>query len=294
MRVYAPGGCGAPDPSPDRDRLRKSQPELRPKATAAGPSAPQQKHQHRPHQSHFFFRSYEANLPTSLNDVLFLTRGFLPRRPAAVMGTAFRPVICHLALVRAAQTPCGIRGRGEKKSVGASRAVCAQQVGGGAAARRPRLSPTLPSGTSCFAAQSLSAGDVSRIEPHSKSTELTRQENSCREHTRRSQFRRCHHNHILPPKARLRGGASAPPRFLKKPETAGILTSVPFDGLGPKKIREPAFTTSLHPSLRTESPAARCSCCGTLLHFSPVGFKSARGGRAETPPEPPAQTEILQ
>jgi len=171
--------------------------------------------------------------------------------------------------------------------------VCAQQVGGGAAARRPRLSPTLPSGTSCFAAQSLSAGDVSRIEPHSKSTELTRQENSCREHTRRSQFRRCHHNHILPPKARLRGGASAPPRFLKKPETAGILTSVPFDGLGPKKIREPAFTTSLHPSLRTESPAARCSCCGTLLHFSPVGFKSARGGGPK-PPGAPAQTEILQ
>jgi len=72
---------------------------------------------HHPHQSHFFFRSYEANLPTSLNDVLFLTRGFLPRRPAAVMGTAFRPVICHLSpLPSPPPAPRGGRqGKGEKK-----------------------------------------------------------------------------------------------------------------------------------------------------------------------------------
>jgi len=38
-------------------------------------------------KSQFFSQSFESNLPTSLTHILPSTRGYSPRRPAAVMGT---------------------------------------------------------------------------------------------------------------------------------------------------------------------------------------------------------------
>jgi len=242
--------------------------------TGPVPEAPQT---HHPHQSHFFFRSYEANLPTSLNDVLFLTRGFLPRRPAAVMGTAFRPVIYRRSASNQEAPPRRSFRIGKEKQLALHGPG---MLSGWAQAPRPvdpdcrPLFPLVPPASRRKAFPQGTCLESSRI---LKSTELTRQENSCREHTGRSQLRRCHHNHILShAKETATRRGLRPAAILKEAGNCWNINQRPFRWAGPALANEPAFTTSLHPSLRTESPTATCSCCGTLLHFSPVGLKSTQ------------------
>ena len=79
----------------ERDRLH---PKVRP-GPPVGQPASSSKPKHPDPQSQSLSRSYGSNLPTSLTYIILSTRGYSPRRPAAVMSTMWCDTLVTLLLI---------------------------------------------------------------------------------------------------------------------------------------------------------------------------------------------------
>ena len=78
-----------------QDRLH---PRVRP-GLPIGQPASRSKPKHPDPQSQSLSRSYGSNLPTSLTYIILSTRGYSPRRPAAVMSTMWCDTLVTLLLI---------------------------------------------------------------------------------------------------------------------------------------------------------------------------------------------------